>query len=64
MSRITRRALLGSAAGLLLSPASLWADEPKVDVQENIRKGLEWLAKNQNRRTGTGRPTAASTRRP
>ena len=52
MSRITRRALLASAAGLLLAPAALWADEPKVDVQETIRKGLEWLAKNQNKTEG------------
>jgi hypothetical protein len=52
MSRITRRALLGSAAGLLLSPSSLWAEETKIDVQETIRKGLEWLAKNQNKTEG------------
>src|SRR6476620_9484079 len=52
MTRITRRALLASAAGALLTPTTLWADEPKVDVQENIRRGLEWLAKNQNKTEG------------
>src|SRR5262245_29195276 len=54
MTRITRRAILASAAGLLFSPAAaLHADEPKVDVQENIRRGLEWLAKNQNKTEGS-----------
>ena len=53
MTRLTRRAMLASTAGLFLPSASLWADEPKVDVQENIRKGLEWLAKNQNRTEGS-----------
>ena len=52
MTRITRRALLASAAGLFLSPTAARADETKVDVQETIRRGLEWLAKNQNRTEG------------
>ena len=65
MSPISRRAFLGAAAGCVLAPASaVRADEAKVDVQENIRRGLEWLAKNQNKPTATGRPTAASTRSP
>ncbi len=29
------------------------ADEPRVDVQDNIRRGLEWLAKNQNKVEGS-----------
>src|SRR4029077_13513760 len=53
MSPISRRAFLGAAAGCVLaSPSSLLADEAKVDVQETIRKGLEWIAKNQNRSEG------------
>jgi squalene cyclase len=52
MNRITRRALLASTAGFLLAPKFAWADETKVDVQEPIRKGLEWLAKRQNRTEG------------
>ena len=54
MTPLSRRAFLGAAAGTLLaSPTVLQADEAKVDVQENIRKGLEWLAKNQNRTEGS-----------
>ena len=52
MKRITRRALLASAAGLAFTPSTLWADEAKIDVRENIRRGLEWLAKNQNKSDG------------
>ena len=51
MSRITRFALAVAAAALAL-PATARADETKVDVQENIRRGLEWLAKNQNKSEG------------
>src|SRR5215213_8156886 len=51
MSRITRFAL-AVAAGALALPATARADEPKVDVQENIRRGLEWLAKNQSKSEG------------
>jgi len=50
MSRITRFAL--AAAGALFLPVAARADEPKLDVQENIRRGLEWLAKNQNKSEG------------
>ena len=47
------RAFWAMALALVFVPASpARADEPKVDVQENIRKGLEWLAKNQNRAEG------------
>ncbi|MSR54982.1 MAG: hypothetical protein EXS09_17095 [Gemmataceae bacterium] len=52
MNRITRRAMLASAAGLTLAPTFSWADEPKVDVQESIRKGLDFLAKSQNKAEG------------
>jgi Prenyltransferase and squalene oxidase repeat len=53
MSRFSRRAFLGTAAAsLLLSPTVVRADETKVDVQETIRRGLEYLAKNQNRTEG------------
>ena len=52
MSRMTRRAMLASAAGLVLAPAFSYADEVKVDVQESIRKGLDYLAKNQNKSEG------------
>ena len=33
-------------------PAASRADEAKVDVQDTIRKGLEWLAKSQHRTEG------------
>ena len=49
MSRITLIALAVAVFGF--TPA-LRADEAKVDVQESIRKGLEWLAKNQNKSEG------------
>ena len=45
MSPLSRRAFLGAAAGALFaSPSAAVAEEAKVDVQETIRKGLEWLA--------------------
>jgi Prenyltransferase and squalene oxidase repeat len=37
---------------LSTSAPSARADETKVDVQDSIRKGLDWLAKNQNRAEG------------
>ncbi len=41
-------------AGLCLVFASAArAEEPRADVAENTRKGLEWLAKNQNKTEGT-----------
>jgi hypothetical protein len=40
---------LATAILLTLPFSFARADEPKVDVQESIRKGLEWLAKNQTR---------------
>lgn len=49
MSRITLFTL--AVCAFAFAPA-LRADETKVDVQENIRKGLEWLAKNQNKAEG------------
>jgi hypothetical protein len=48
MSRIL---LCAAGLGLLAAPAAR-ADEPKADVAENIRKGLEYLAKTQNRSEG------------
>jgi hypothetical protein len=39
---------------LFASPSLLRADEPKVDVQDTIRKGLEWLARNQVKRGDEG----------
>jgi hypothetical protein len=45
----------GLLAIVLCAPAALVrADEPKVDVRENIRSGLEWLAKNQIKRGEVG----------
>lgn len=44
---------VGLGASALLAPTEAKADEPKVDVQENIRKGLEWLAKAQNKTDGS-----------
>jgi len=38
-------------ATFIASPA-LRADEAKVDVQETVKKGLDWLAKNQNKNDG------------
>ena len=53
MTRMTRRAMLASAAGVLFAPLThLSAAEPKVDVQDSIRKGLEYLAKTQNKSDG------------
>ena len=42
------------AAFLIAAPSGLRADEAKVDVQDTIRKGLEWLAKNQVKRGEEG----------
>ncbi|HEX3149616.1 MAG TPA: prenyltransferase/squalene oxidase repeat-containing protein [Gemmataceae bacterium] len=54
MSRITRRAMLGASVGLLFGAVpSIKADEAKVDVRATIDKGLEWLAKNQNKTEGS-----------
>ena len=39
---------------LFASPSALRADEAKVDVQDTIRKGLEWLARNQVKRGDEG----------
>lgn len=41
-------AALASFAALAAVPAQVRADEAKVDVQETIRKGLDWLAKSQH----------------
>jgi hypothetical protein len=47
------RFAIGMCAALLVAaPGSLRADEVKVDVQDTIRKGLEWLAKNQHKTEG------------
>ncbi len=40
------------SAFLLVLPSAVRADETKVDVQETIRKGLEWLSKNQHKTEG------------
>jgi len=40
------------AALLVVAPGLARAEEPKVDVQDTVRKGLEWLAKNQHRTEG------------
>src|SRR5258708_36743254 len=40
------------AASIVAAPGMLRADEPKVDVQETIKKGLDWLAKSQHRTEG------------
>jgi Prenyltransferase and squalene oxidase repeat len=37
---------------VLIPGSQARAEEAKVDVQENIRKGLEWLSKNQNKAEG------------
>ena len=49
MCRITLIAL--AVGGMVCAPFAR-ADEAKVDVQESVRKGLEWLAKNQNKTDG------------
>jgi hypothetical protein len=36
----------------LSGPSSALADEARVDVQESIRRGLDWLAKNQHKTEG------------
>ena len=36
------------------APSVVRADEAKIEVQDNIRKGLEWLAKNQIKRDDQG----------
>jgi hypothetical protein len=49
--RFVRNLLLTSAlCGFLGTPVR--ADEARVDVQESIRRGLDWLAKNQDKNEG------------
>jgi len=43
---------VGALCALVIVSPSVRADEPKVDVQETIRKGLEWLARNQHPNEG------------
>lgn len=51
---MTRFCVAIGLCGLLLagSPVALRADEAKVDVQETIRKGLDWLARSQHKTEG------------
>jgi hypothetical protein len=46
-------ALMGVAlAGFSFSPTARGADDGKLDVQETVRKGLDWLAKSQHPNEG------------
>ena len=40
------------ASFTLMAPSALRADEAKTDVQDTIRKGLDWLAKSQHKTEG------------
>jgi hypothetical protein len=47
-----RLAVAMFVAVVIAAPAALRAEETKIDVQEPIKKGLEWLAKSQHKTEG------------
>jgi Prenyltransferase and squalene oxidase repeat len=40
------------AAAIALAVPTAWADGPRADVQESIRRGLDWLARHQDKMDG------------